>query len=146
MWSRDWRKGHPTSGSIPHQSPNPDTHVDVKKFLLTGVSWEALPVSEKYRGGLSVNHWTKHRVPNGGAINRIQGAEGVCSPLGEKTVWTNPYPHSSQGLNHQSTSIHGETHGSSRISSREWPCRSSMRGEALCPVRAQCPSLEECQD
>ena len=37
------------------QSPNPDTIVDAKKCLLTGldiaVSWEALPVPDKYRGG-----------------------------------------------------------------------------------------------
>jgi hypothetical protein len=30
--------------------------------------------------------------------------------------------------------------------SRGWPCRTSMRGEALGLVNAQCPSIGECQD
>ena len=38
------------------------------------------------------------------------------------------------------------THGSSHIFSRGWPCQTSMGGEALCPVKAQCPSVGECQD
>jgi hypothetical protein len=38
------------------------------------------------------------------------------------------------------------THGSSYICSREWPCRTSMGGEALGLVKARCPSVEECQD
>jgi hypothetical protein len=37
------------------------------------------------------------------------------------------------------------THGSSHIYSKEWPCLASMRGEALGPVKAQCPSVGECQ-
>ena len=31
------------------------------------------------------------------------------------------------------------------ICSRGWPCRASMGGEALGPVKAQCPSAGECQ-
>jgi hypothetical protein len=45
-----------------------------------------------------------------------------------------PSHHSSQVLNH-----HGRTHGFSRIYSREWPCWTSMGGEALGPGKAQCP-------
>ena len=41
---------------------------------------------------------------------------------------------------------HGGTHGSSCICSRGWPCWTSMGGEALHPVKAQCPSVEEHQD
>jgi hypothetical protein len=40
---------------------------------------------------------------------------------------------------------HGATHGSSHICSREWPCRTSMGGEALGSVKARCPSVRECQ-
>jgi hypothetical protein len=32
------------------------------------------------------------------------------------------------------------------LSSREWPSRSSMVGEALGPVKGLCPSIGECQD
>jgi hypothetical protein len=37
------------------------------------------------------------------------------------------------------------THGSSQIFSRECPGE-SMRGEALGPMEARCPSVGECQD
>jgi hypothetical protein len=37
-------------------------------------------------------------------------------------------------------------HGSSHICRRGWPCRTSMGGEALGPMKAQCPSVGECQD
>jgi hypothetical protein len=77
---------------------------------------------------LTAIHWTEHRVPNEGARERTQGAEGVCGPIGRTTIWTNQYPQSSQGLNHQPKSTHGGTHGSSCICSRGWPCRSSMEG------------------
>jgi hypothetical protein len=43
-----------------------------------------------------------------------------------------PIPQSSQGLNHQSKSTHGGTHGSSSICSRRWPCQTSMRGPWSC--------------
>jgi hypothetical protein len=34
----------------------------------------------------------EHRIPNEGARESNQGAEGVCSPIGEITIWTNQYP------------------------------------------------------
>jgi hypothetical protein len=43
------------------------------------------------------------------------------------------------------TKPHGVAHGSSYICSRGWPCWASMGGEALGPVKAQCPSVGECQ-
>jgi hypothetical protein len=49
----------------------------------------------------TVNHWTEHKVPNGGARERTQGAEGICSLIVGTTIGTNQYPQSSQGLNHQ---------------------------------------------
>jgi hypothetical protein len=39
--------------------------------------------------------------------------------------------------------IHCGTHDFSCICSRGWPSRSSMGGEALGPVKAQCPSNRE---
>jgi hypothetical protein len=58
---------------------------------------------------LAANHWTDHRDPTGGVIERTEGAEGVCSPIGGTTIWTNQYPQSSQGVNHQPRKIHGDT-------------------------------------
>jgi hypothetical protein len=61
-------------------------------------------------------------------------------------IWrTNQYPQSSQGLNHQPISTHWGTDGSSCMSSRGWPCQSSMGGEALGRMKAVCPSAGECQ-
>ena len=49
---------------------------------------------------LTVIHSTEHKVPSKDARERTQGVEGVCSPIGGKTIWTNQHPHSSLGLNH----------------------------------------------
>jgi hypothetical protein len=56
-----------------------------------------------------------------------------------------PEPPELPETNYQPMSAHGETHGSSCICSRGWPCQSSVRGEALGPVKALCPSVRECQ-
>jgi hypothetical protein len=53
-----------------------------------------------------------------------------------------PEPQNFQGLNHQPKSIHGETHGSSCICSRGWPCWTSMGGEALGPEKARCSRVQ----
>jgi hypothetical protein len=88
---------------------------------------------------LTVNHWTDHRVPNGGAR---EGAEGVYNPIGR--ISTNQTSQSSQGLNHEPQSKHEGTHNSSHICRRGWPCWTSMRGQGLGPVKARCPSVGEC--
>jgi hypothetical protein len=93
---------------------------------------------------LTDNHWTEHGVPNGGARERTEGAEGVCSPIGG-TISTNQIPESSQGLNHQPKSTQGGTHGPSHICSRGWPSRASGGGEILGLVKVLCPSVGECQ-
>ena len=85
------------------------------------------------------NHLTKCRDPNGGVRGRTEGDERVCNPIGE-TISTNQTPQSTN----QST--HGGTHGSSRICSRGWPYGTSMGGEVLDPMKAQCPSAGEYQD
>jgi hypothetical protein len=153
VWKRDWENDHietASPGDPSHiQSPNPDTFVDASKCLLTEACYSCLWRSftnawQIQRWILTVIHWTEHRVPNEGARERTQGAEGVSSPLGG-TTWTNLYPQSSQGLNHQPKSTHGGTHGSSCICSRGWPSQSSMWGEVLCPGKALCPSVGECQ-
>jgi hypothetical protein len=79
--------------------------------------------------------------PSGEVRERIKEAGGVYNPKEKTTISTNQMPQSSQGLNHQPRS----THGSSCICSRGWPCWASMGGEALGPVKAQCPSVGGCQ-
>ena len=58
--------------------------------------------------------------------------------IGRTIILTNQTPQSSQGLNHQTKSTHGATHGSSHICSRGWFCQTSVGGEALGPVKALC--------
>jgi hypothetical protein len=45
---------------------------------------------------------------------------------------------------HQKNTL-GGTHGCSCMCSRGWPYQASMGGEALCTVKAQYPSVGECQ-
>jgi hypothetical protein len=107
------------------------------------VSWKDLPEPDKYRGrclqptiGLS-----------GGVRERTEGSEGVCNHTGRTTILINQIPQSSQGLNYQPKSTHGEwgTHSSSHIFSRGWPCWVSVEGEILGPVKVQCPSVAKWQ-
>jgi hypothetical protein len=35
---------------------------------------------------LAANHWTEHRVLNGGVRERTEGAEGVCRPTGRTGI------------------------------------------------------------
>jgi hypothetical protein len=89
----------------------------------------------------TANHWTEHRFPRGRVRKRTEGAKGFATPQGEQQK----QPQSSQGLNHQPKSIHRETHGSSHMCSRGWPFWTSMGGQALGLVKAQCFSVGECQ-
>jgi hypothetical protein len=73
----------------------------------------------------------------------LKELKGVCNLIGRTTISTNPQ--SFQGINHQLKSTHGVTHDSSCICSHGWPCWTSMGGEALGPVKAQCLSVGECQ-
>ena len=140
----------PTGDTSHIQSPNPDTIVETNMCLLTetwyscllrgsAIAWQI----QKWM--LTAMHWTEHRVPNEGARERIQGAEGVCSPIGGTTIWTNQYPQSSLGLNHQPKKTHGGTHSSSCICSRGQPIRSWMGSKSLVPVKVLCHSIRECQ-
>jgi hypothetical protein len=70
------------------------------------------------------NHWTEHGDPNGGVRGRNEGVEGDCNPIGRTTIPTNQHlttVPSSQRVNHQLKSTHGETYGSSYIYSRGFP-------------------------
>jgi hypothetical protein len=120
VWSRDWRKGHPEiapPGDPSHiQTQNPDTIVDAKNCLMTE-AWYSCLLRGSFRAWqiqrrmLAANHWTEHGVPNGGVRGRTEGAEGVCNPIGRTTILTNQTPpsQSSQELNHQPKSTHGES-------------------------------------
>jgi hypothetical protein len=102
-------------------------------------------VPDKYRGACSQPTIGLSTGPNGGVRERTEEAEGVCNPIGRTTILTNQNPLSSWGLDHQPNSTHGGTHGSSHICSRGWPFQTSIGGEVLCLVMAQCPSIRECQ-
>ena len=110
------------------------------------VFWKALPVPEKYRSGCSQ---PTVGLSTGSPMEEL-GKEWkelkACSSKRGTTIWTNQYPQSSYGLNHQPKSTHGGTDGSSCICSRRWACWTSMGGETLVPVKAWCPSVEEYQD
>jgi hypothetical protein len=103
-------------------------------------------VPDNYRSGCSQpSIGLSTRPPNGVARERTQGAEGVCSPIG-RTILTNQYTQSYQGLNHQPKCTHGGTQGSSRICSRGWTCGTSVRGEALGLMKALCHSVGEWEE
>jgi hypothetical protein len=89
---------------------------------------------------LAAKYWTEHGDPNGGVRGRAEGAEGVFKPI-RITISNNQTPQSSQGLDHQPKSTHEGTHGSSCICGRGWPYLASMGGEALGPMKVQCPSI-----
>jgi hypothetical protein len=65
--------------------------------------------------------------------------------IGRTMISANHKPQSSQRLNHQPKSTHGETQGSSCICSKGLTYLAPMGGEALSPVDAQCPSVVEFQ-
>jgi hypothetical protein len=124
--------------------------VDANKCLLTGAWYSCLlrgsaSAWQIQKWILTVIHGNEHRVPNIGARERTQVIERVCRPIGGTIIWTNQYPQSSQGLNHQPKSTHGRTHDSSFKFSRGWPNQISMGGKALGPMKALCPSVVESQ-
>jgi len=84
---------------------------------------------------LTANHRTEPRVPSGRTRGRTEGVENICNAI-ERTISTKHNAQSSQRLNHQPKSIHGDIHDSKYICSRGLPYRTSMGGETLCPVEA----------
>ena len=97
---------------------------------------------------LAANYWTEHKVPNEEVRERTEGAEGICNSIGKIIISTNQAPTPElprTKLPTKGCTWSDPTHGSSCICSRGWPCKASMGGEALGPVKAQCPSVGECQ-
>jgi len=81
------------------------------------------------------NHLTENGVPNGGARERTEGAEGVCNSIGRATKSIN------QRLNHQPKNMHMEgPMAPIAYVAEDGPCRASVGGEDLGPVKAPCPS------
>jgi hypothetical protein len=103
-----------------NQPPDPDTIAYASKILLKGpwyscLEWGYASAWQIQKWMLTVICWMEHRAPNGGARESTQGAEGVCSPIGRTTIWTNQYPGALD---------------SSCICSRRWPSRPSLGREA----------------
>ena len=89
--------------------------MDANKCLLTGAWYSCHPRGSNsawqiQRWMPSANHWTEHKVPNGGARER---AKRSLQPLWRNNNMKQPVP-----LEPKST--HGGTHGSSFICSRGW--------------------------
>jgi len=40
----------------------------------------------------AANHWTEQGDPNGGVIEKTEGAEGVCNTIGRMTISVNQTP------------------------------------------------------
>jgi hypothetical protein len=86
---------------------------------------------------LAANHWTKHRVHNGGVRETTEGPEEVCNTTGRITISNNQTPPELPTTKLPTKEyIHGVTHGSSHICSRGWPYLTSVGGEALGPMKA----------
>ena len=125
-----------------------DTITDPNKYFLTA-DWYSCLLRGSARTWqiqmwmLEANHRSEHRDPNGRVGGRTKRAEGVCNPIWRTKISTNQTFQSSQGLNHQWKKTHEGTHGSSCIWSRGWPYLASLKGEALGPVKAQCPRVGE---
>jgi hypothetical protein len=116
--------GHPETtppGDPSHNQPlNPDTIAYASKILLKGnwcscLLWDYANAWQIHKWMLTVIYWMEHRAPNGGARESTQGAEGICSPIGGTTIWTNKYPWARVF---------------SCRCSRRWPSRPSLEREA----------------
>jgi len=83
---------------------------------------------------LAANHHNEHGDPNGGVMERTEGTEGFCKPIGRTIISTKQNPLSSQELNHQSRSTHGGTQASSCLCCRGWFYLASVGEEVLGPV------------
>jgi len=79
------------------QPPNAVTIVDAKKCLLRGARYgcllrfsaRALLIQMRMVAAI---HCTEQRDPKGEVRKKTEGSEGVCNPIGRKTVSTNHTP------------------------------------------------------
>jgi hypothetical protein len=71
----------------------PQTQLRHRKKQSQEVGWREGPVWERGQGGEhdqvlneGNSYWMDHRAPNGGARESIQGAKGICNPIGGTTI------------------------------------------------------------
>jgi hypothetical protein len=105
------------------------------------VSWKALPESEKYRGrcsqptiGLSTES-PMEELEKGQKELKGFVTHGKNNNINQP----DPQPQNSQGLNRQPKGIHGGTHCSRWICSKEWPWPTSMEQKTLVLWRLYTP-------
>jgi hypothetical protein len=78
-WQRiDWEKIFTNPKSDKELICN--IYKELKKLDSYASAWQ----TQKWM--LTVIYWMEHRVPNGGATESTQGAEGVCNPIGGTTI------------------------------------------------------------
>jgi len=95
---------------------------------------------------LAANHQTEHRDPYEGVRERTEGAEIVCNPIGRTIITTNQDPPARfPGTKPSTKEYTWEYPWLQLLCSRGWRCLASIGGEALGPVKAFFPSIEECQ-
>ena len=93
----DYPETTPPGDLSRNHPPNPDTIAYTSKILLKGpwyscLLWGFASAWQTQKWMLTVIYKMEHRAPNGEAKESIQGAKGVCNPIGGTTIWTNQYP------------------------------------------------------
>jgi len=132
-------RDRPTLGSIPSADTKPRHYCWCQELLagriLVWLSSQRFLIWLRQVQVLTANHLST-------GTPKEEGAEGDCSPTGI-TISTSLATQSSQGLNHQTKSIHGRTPGSSNMCNRGWPYLAIVEGEALGSEEACCSSIED---
>ena len=81
---------------------------------------------------LPVNHWIEFQGSQMEMLEKeLKELRGFAAPWGEQQVSTGQTSQTSQELDHQPKSTHGEAHNSVHICGRGWPCWTSVGGAAL---------------
>jgi hypothetical protein len=111
------------------------------------VSFKSLPVLDRYRGGCSqLTIW----LSIGSLVYELEkGPKELKEFVGPQEEQRYEPISTPRATRHQTKFTHGGNHGSNNICSRGWPSWTSMGGEAhflLCPEKALCLSVGECQD
>jgi hypothetical protein len=81
-------------------------------------------------------------IKNNEFMKFLEGTEGVCRPIGRTTISTKqPRPPELPGTKPPTKGIYGP----SCVCSKGWLYLTSVGGEALSPVKIQCPSVGKYQ-
>ena len=113
------------------QKPHEAQEEGIQKCGYIDPSWKV----DQHTNGLQPTN----RLRIGSSVEQLEKrAEEIFSPI-RGTTSTNQYPQCSQRQKHQTK----KTHSSSYLCSREWPFQTSVRGEAIAPIKAPCPSVGE---